>query len=188
MQQQDKSSIIEKTVEKVSQFINPESDIVSVIEEDHKPLKELIKIMQDSDAAFAERKQAFLEFAPLLLTHAKAEEKALYDYMKTKKSLREDAFEGEAEHAVADQLIEEIKRTTDVDQLSAKIKVLAESVDHHIQEEEREFLPEVRKEIGKEILQQLTATYIQVQDKVIAEGQTDSPSEAELEQGSLAKH
>jgi hypothetical protein len=66
--------------------------------------------------------------------------------MKLVDDLREDGFEGEVEHTLADQLVEECKRTVDEDALSAKIKVLAELVEHHIKEEENELLPDVKKQ------------------------------------------
>jgi len=121
------------------------NDIVEVILEDHKPLKKLISIMKDSEQEFAERKGAFEEFAPLLIAHAKPEEQTLYTFMKRDEELREEGFEGDVEHAIADQLVEEIKRTSDEDLCSARIKVLAELVEHHIEEEEEDLLPDFRK-------------------------------------------
>src|SRR5690242_6178408 len=100
------------------------TDIVDIILEDHKPIKELIEVMKDSDREFAERKAAFEEFAPILIAHAKPEEEILYTYMKRKNELREEGYEGEVDHTLADQLLEECKRTRDEDILSAKIKIL----------------------------------------------------------------
>ena len=51
---------------------------MQLILEDHKPLKQLIKIMKNSDKSLAEREAAFLKFAPLLNIHAKSEEEVLY--------------------------------------------------------------------------------------------------------------
>ena len=157
-----------------------DQDIVTLILEDHKPLKELIAVMKDSEKSFVERKQAFMEFAPLLMTHAKSEEKALYEFMKSNPKLREMAFEGDTEHSLADQLCEEIKRTRDQDLMSAQIKVLAESVEHHITEEERDILPEVKKQAGADQLVSLSKTYNSVQAEIIADGQDDSPHESEI--------
>ncbi len=183
--QQDKSlsAQVVKSLKNAQNFIREKvssADIISLIEEDHKPLKELIKIMKDSGRPLDERRQAFMEFAPLLMTHAKAEEKSLYDFIRTKAELREHAFEGDAEHSIADQMIEEIKRTTDQDQFSAKIKVVAELVEHHIKEEENEILPDVKKHLAGSILLELSDKYIAEQELIIAEGQDDSPHESEI--------
>lgn len=119
-----------------------QTDIVSLILEDHKSLKDLIKILKDPDRELSERRAAFEEFAPTLVAHAKPEELVLYAYMKNDEDMREEAFEGEVEHGLADQLVEECKRTDDDDLLGARIKVLGELVEHHIEEEEEELLPE----------------------------------------------
>ena len=166
--------------DRIKAMLSGQQDIVAVIKEDHKPLKELLAIMKDSDTDLSKRKQAFSEFAPLLLTHAKAEEIALYDFMKTERELRQSAFEGDTEHGLADQMCEEIKRTEDVDQLAARIKVLAELVEHHIQEEENTILPKVQANSDAKTLMALTETYIKVQSEIIAEGQNDAPPEADL--------
>jgi hemerythrin superfamily protein len=177
----DLAGKVSEGMEKVKKFLSTEENILSVIREDHKPLKELIKVMKDSGRPLPERVSAFKDFAPLLLTHAKAEEKSLYDFMKTLESdLREEAFEGDTEHAIADQLCEEIKRSPDNDQLSAKIKVLAEMVEHHIQEEENDILPDIEESVDAKILQELTKKYADVQADIIAEGQDDAPPEAEI--------
>ncbi len=121
------------------------SDIVDIILEDHKPLKQLIKIMKNSDKSQEERFSAFEEFAPTLIAHAKPEEETLYVFMKNDEDLKEEGYEGDVEHSLADQLVEEIKRTTEPDLKSARIKVLAELVEHHIEEEEEELLPDFKK-------------------------------------------
>lgn len=122
-----------------------DDDIITLILDDHKPLKSLIKILKDSDKhGLRERRKAFEEFATLLELHAKPEERVLYDHMKHDKELREEALEGDVEHGLADQMVEEAQRTTDTDLWSARVKVLAELVEHHIKEEEEELLPDFR--------------------------------------------
>jgi hemerythrin-like domain-containing protein len=106
-------------------------DILKLILEDHKPLKKLIKV--------------FEEFAPLLIAHAKPEEQTLYVAMKEEDDMRVDGCEGDTEHAIADQLVGEIKAEKDADVWTAKAKVLAELVEHHIEEEEEEMFPEFKK-------------------------------------------
>lgn len=97
---------IKKGLDSVKSMFSEDDDIISVIKEDHKPLKELIKIMKDPDQLLSARVKASAEFVPLLLTHAKAEEQSLYDFMKTNPALKQYAFEGDIEHGLADQLSE----------------------------------------------------------------------------------
>lgn len=139
---------------------NAKGDIVDLILEDHKPLKKLIETMKNEEAEHEQKKAAFEQFAPLLIAHAKPEEEVLYTFMKSDDEVKEHAFEGDVEHGLADQMIEEIKQADDEDVWCAKVKVLAELVEHHIKEEEEEMLPdfkehsnaEERADLGKDYL------------------------------------
>lgn len=156
-------------------------DIVQLILADHKPLKKLIAIMKDLDKSSSQRLVAFEEFAPLLLTHVKPEEETLYIYMKDVDDLREDGFEGDVEHMFADQMVEEIKRTDEGEDLwSARVKVLAELVEHHIEEEEEELLPNFKKYSEIEDRLQLGREFLQLKAKYQAMGSDDAPSESDL--------
>jgi len=160
-----------------------ESDIVDLIIEDHEPLKELIEVMKDSEKSVLERSAAFEEFAPLLVTHAKPEEEVLYRFMKANKDLREGGFEGDVEHMLADQLIAEIKRTEDDEDLwSARVKVLAELVEHHIEEEEDEHLPNFKKHSKVPQRAEMGQRYAVLKTKFEAMGGEDAPHEAGLEE------
>ncbi len=108
-----------------------------MILEDHKPLKQLIKFLKESENDIEERKVAFEDFALALISHSKAEEEVLDTFMKTDQEMREEALEGDVEHGLADQVVKEVKRTKmDADLWSACVKVLAELVENHIEEEE----------------------------------------------------
>lgn len=139
-----------KKKKKVQKSAKKGQDIIDLILEDHKPLKKLIKIMKNSDKTLSERRKAFAEFAPLLTTHAKPEEQVLYVEMKKAKDLRQEGLEGDVEHGLAEQMLDEAKVTKDADLWSARVKVLAELVEHHIEEEEEELLPDFKKNSEKE--------------------------------------
>lgn len=158
-------------------------DIVQLILEDHKALKQLIKTMKDSDAELSERQEAFEEFAPLLISHAKPEEQTLYVKMKNEDEMREDGFEGDVEHQLADQLVEEIKRTTeDEDLWSARVKVLAELVEHHIEEEEEDMLPDFKKEVETEERMQLGQEFLRLKAQYLEMGGEDTVEESEMDE------
>lgn len=124
-------------------------DISSLILRDHEPIKELLSLLKDPDVPFSEKLAAFDEFMPMLTAHAKAEEQSLYVQLKEVSHLRVEGYEGDVEHALAEQLMEEISDSEgDEDIWMSKVKVLAELVDHHIKEEEKEVLKAVRKEFN----------------------------------------
>lgn len=162
-----------------------ELDIVDIIMEDHKQLKELIETLKDSEAELEERRDAFEEFAPLLVTHAKPEEESLYEFMKQDEDLRSEGFEGEVEHILADQLLEEIQREEDPDIWSAKVKVLAELVEHHIEEEESELLPDFRENSEPEERAMLAEQFIDLKTELLMNGGDDSPAEADIDEEAM---
>jgi hemerythrin superfamily protein len=182
MQQQ--KNILSKLKNQISGFTTGSNDIVDVILEDHIAIKELIEIMKDSERDFSERRSAFEEFAPLLVAHAKPEEEIVYKRMKAITKLRELGYEGDVEHGIADQLVEEAKRTYDSDLLSARIKVLAEVVEHHIHEEESELLPAFKKETGPELRKTLGDLFLERKIDYLAAGDDNvipDPKTEELE-------
>lgn len=152
-------------------------DIIELILEDHKSMKQLIEILKDNEKDAMERQQAFDEFAILLTAHAKPEEQVLYTAMKSDEDMREEALEGDVEHGLADQLLEETKRTDDRDLWSARVKVLAEVVEHHIEEEEQELLPEFRKHSESAQRIQLGKEFLRLKSAMLSMGGVDSPSE-----------
>lgn len=169
-----------QTSSKASTQKRVSNDIVDLILEDHKPLKQLIRILKDDEQDFSKRSEAMDEFAVALISHAKPEEDVLYVEMKQNKELRAEGFEGEVEHTLADQMIEEIRRTTDPDLWSAKVKVLAELVEHHIEEEEEDLLPDFKEQSDSELRARLGDQFLQAKTAMLEQGGVDSPSEADL--------
>ena len=140
------SSKSRKNANKSKKDVNEE--ITNLIMRDHEEIKKFILILKNSKMEISKKKPAFAEFEQVLSRHAKAEQESLYDYMKDEDELRVEGLEGDTEHALADQLIEEIElASNDDDKWMAKVKVLAELVDHHVKEEEKNLLKKVRKEI-----------------------------------------
>jgi hypothetical protein len=161
-----------------------ESDIIKMILRDHKPLKEHIEILKDADVPMSRKKPVFEKFAPLLLQHAKAEEESLYIHMKeNKKELRIEGLEGDTEHAIADHLIQEIKGLiNNPDAWMAKVKVLADVVDHHLKEEEKEYFKTIKEEIGLEERSMIAQEYgILLEEHRLERDQKPSIIEADIE-------
>lgn len=152
-------------------------DVIQLILKDHLPIKKLIEILKDADAKISEKRPALEKFIPTLLAHAKAEEETLYVHMKEESDeLRAEGFEGNTEHALAEQLIEEIKNTRDEDEWMAKVKVLAELVEHHVEEEEGEMFKEIRKEFDLEKREEIGEEYTRLLARHKIDLQDDSRS------------
>lgn len=140
-------------------------DIIKLILADHEPLKRLVATLKDLNSPIRTRRRIFEQFAPLFLVHAKAEEESLYIYLKDEnKELRIDGLEAEVEHQLAEYMLEEVKMAEDADVWSARCKVLAELVEHHLQEEEAEILPLFKKECDVEERVMIGKQYLELKD------------------------
>jgi hypothetical protein len=149
----------------------PKDDITALILADHIPLKDAIKTLKDIEIGISKKRKLLNEFCHQLVIHAKAEEMSLYKRMlQHETDLRTEAFEGETEHHIAENLITEIESANDDDQWSAKVKVLAELVEHHIKEEESELLQDVRKGFVVDERIELGRDYMRLKEDLELEG------------------
>ena len=90
--------------------------------------------------------------------HELIEEKILYPALKPHAETRDIVLEGFQEHHVADVLVKELHEVAkDDEQWGAKFKVLQESLEHHIKEEEGTMFPSARKVLSAEALKELGA-------------------------------
>ena len=127
-------------------------DAVKLIKDDHKKVKELFR--QFEKARTADRKRTIAEEAMHELeVHAQIEEEIFYPAAKAKadKEGKELVAEAVEEHHVVKVLIGELQAMREVnEQYEAKFTVLIENVEHHIEEEEKEMLPDAQKTLGDE--------------------------------------
>ena len=132
--------------------------IVDLILLDHKYLKDCIKVLKDDDGDKKEKLKMGKGFVDALEKHSEGEKKVLYKELLNVKKFRSMILEGFIEHGIVDQKVKMLKRKlagirTLNDELVAELKVLAEVVNHHVQEEESEMLPDVKSEIPTKTLE-----------------------------------
>jgi len=78
--------------------------------------------------------------------HEELEERHLYPELRKASTTEELTLEAYQEHHVMDLLIEEISALKPGDEaFQPKVTVLQENTEHHIEEEEEELFPKVRK-------------------------------------------
>lgn len=138
------------------------SHAIKVLTEDHKNLRKEIKILKELNLPITERRLAFARLFPRLTAHNESEEKVIYSFMKlsAEEDLRSWAMEGKEEHLLVDQLVKKmLMETISTEEWSAKAKVLAELIEHHIDEEESEIFPILKREIDEDLDADLTERY-----------------------------
>lgn len=127
-------------------WILPEKHAIAILKKDHDTVKGLFEEFEKAETPARKGKiidQALTE----LKIHAILEEEIFYPTVRAR--VGSDIMnEADEEHHVAKVLIAELDTTgKENDHRDAKFTVLAESVRHHIREEENEMLPKA-KELG----------------------------------------
>jgi hemerythrin superfamily protein len=120
------------------------NDAISLLKEDHGRVKALFERFEK--ARGEEQKSQLAETICMELTvHAQIEEEIFYPAAREAIDDEDLLDEAKVEHDSAKELIAQIQASSPEDELfDAKVKVLGEYVNHHVQEEERELFPEVR--------------------------------------------
>ena len=127
------------------------SDVVELIEHDHREVEQLFaEFKQSRDAGVAR------QICDELEKHTRAEESAVYPVFEEELSDEADkVHEAEDEHKEARQLIERIRNTSDEAHVVELMKELERAIQHHVKEEESEMLPKARQELPADELSQL---------------------------------
>ncbi|WP_438392544.1 hemerythrin domain-containing protein [Caballeronia sp. DA-9] len=124
-------------------------DALTMLEEEHRAVEKLFDAFERAEEDDLERKATLVQRACELLTmHAIVEEEILYPAAKDAldKDDKDDVNEAYVEHFLVKTLIEKFTTMQAGDEgFDATFKVLTENVKHHVEEEESELFPELRK-------------------------------------------
>lgn len=121
----------------------PEKHAITILKKDHDTVKELFDNFEKTDSS-AEKERIIAKALEELKLHAAIEEEIFYPAVR--KHVGKDLMnEADEEHHVAKVLIAELDANAAPDHRHAKFTVLAESVRHHIREEESEMLPKAKE-------------------------------------------
>jgi iron-sulfur cluster repair protein YtfE (RIC family) len=137
-------------------------DATQLLMADHRELEQLFALYATlSQAGEADRKMLVAaQICVALEMHMRIEEEILYPAARRALADKDQAVVDEAvvEHAGARALVGQVKEmASDAPLVDAKLKVLSEYVTHHVDEEEHEFFPKVRRtaidlvELGRQL-------------------------------------
>ena len=147
MARSDESFDVEQ--EETSDDDAPAQDAVSLLSADHAEVKQLFETYRqlvDENADDEQRGELARRICSMLTVHAEIEEEIFYPAMRENVDDELTLDEAEVEHASAKELIEQLEGMDPGDALyDAKVIVLGEYVDHHVQEEENELFPQAEK-------------------------------------------
>ena len=136
------------------------TDAIVLLKQDHKQILKTFRDFEKAgENAVKEKGQLVKRMIELLTIHTYIENEVMYPRVRELlPELEDDVLESYEEHHVADVLVSELYAMKAGDErFDAKTTVLIELVSHHIEEEEAEWFPQVRKGLGRKTLQDIGA-------------------------------
>ncbi len=131
--------------------------IFEVLKTDHRKVGELLKKLDKTNEEQPEkREKLFATFKAEMVNHARSEEMAVYVPLKQKEKTRDITFEAYEEHHLVDHLIEQLSLLSPTHETwTAKMTVLKEIIEHHVEEEEDDMFKKMRKAFDSNELKEM---------------------------------
>ncbi len=130
-----------------------------LLKEDHERVAAIFeKLEPTTERARKTREELFDKLKAELQRHTQIEEQIFYPALEQEEETRDITLEGIEEHRIVKTLLEEMEAMpVDSEEWTAKLSVLKENVEHHVEEEESEMFPKARKALAKEKIEELGA-------------------------------
>ena len=128
-----------------------------LLKADHEKVAGIFeKLEPTTERGVKTREDLFGQLKTELDIHAHIEETILYPALEEADTTHDLVLESYAEHHVIKQLLAELDELSKADeQWGAKLKVLQENVEHHVEEEEGELFPKGQKVLSAEEVEAL---------------------------------
>lgn len=129
-----------------------------MLKNDHRTVEELFKRFEKAgDKAYTLKRSLADRMIEELSTHAAIEEELFYPVTRATVPGTDDiVLESIEEHHIVKWVLSEIEKLDVRDErFDAKVTVLIENVRHHVKEEEHDYFPKVREELGRKALADL---------------------------------
>jgi hemerythrin-like domain-containing protein len=145
---------------------------IKLLEQQHRQVEKLFEQFENaSDKAKKSKLQLCQKISDMLAVHATIEEKIFYPATKDART-EELLHEAVEEHLSAKRILADLLEMDEIDdQAEAKMSVLKEQIEHHVQEEEQELFPKVKKLLDAERLEELGEEMQAMADELMESGE-----------------
>jgi len=153
-------------------------DAITLLKKEHQQVEQLFKRFEQSgDRAYVAKREIVDRIIEALSKHAAIEEMLFYPVARATVPGTDDVvLESLEEHHVVKWLLSELDgMDPEAERFDAKVTVLIENVRHHVEEEEQEFFPKVREELGRAALNDLGDTMVTARDMAPTHPHPTSP-------------
>lgn len=128
---------------------------LELLKNDHQKVSDLFEKAEATENE-KQKEKLFEQIAAELETHTHIEETIFYPALKEHDELKDIVLEAFEEHKQVKTLIREMGSLSDgSEKFDAKLKVMKENVEHHVEEEENEMFPQVEELFEESELEEL---------------------------------
>lgn len=146
-----------------------EDSIYNLLHTDHETVSGLFQQMESAEDA-ATRERLLGKLKEELLVHSQAEDLVFYRPLKDSAESRDSILEAEEEHRVVARVLGELERlSAENERWAARLSVLKELVEHHVEEEEGEIFTKARSLLNRSQERELGTAFLQQKKVVLAE-------------------
>ena len=154
---------------------------IKLLKQQHREVEALFKQFEKARST-APRRKVFFKIADALAIHATIEEKHFYPSVKDK-ATEGILLESVEEHLGVKRVIADLlDLDPSDDRFDAKVKVLKDLVEHHVEEEEDTLFPKVAKLVDDDDLDEIGAAMENTRKELLAEGSPRDAVPSETEQ------
>jgi hypothetical protein len=150
-------------VRRVKKWLNwgeaPRSETMKATEllkSQHREVESLFKRIEKAKED-SEKQELFQELAANLVAHDAIERQIFYPACEEQMGMNELLGEALVEHGLVEFSLYQADQAQGDEDFEFKCTVLQEVVEHHVEDEEKEFLPKAEKALGKARLEELGA-------------------------------
>jgi hypothetical protein len=132
-------------------------DAFELLKKDHEKVSGIFeKLDATTERGVKTREELFTQLKQELDVHTRIEEEIFYPVLKQAKETEDLTLEAYEEHNVVKQLLAELEELSKDDETwGAKLTVLKENVEHHVEEEEGELFDGAREVLSREQIEEL---------------------------------
>jgi len=132
-------------------------DAFELLKQDHEKVAGILdRLEPTTERGVKTRDELFAQLKQELDIHARIEEEILYPVLKETKETEDITLEAYEEHNVVKTLLAQLEELPKDDETwGAKLTVLKENVEHHVEEEEGEMFKKARKALSQEEIDEL---------------------------------
>lgn len=144
-------------------------DILDIIKADHRQVETLFSEIESTENP-QKLYECFNQLYQALNVHVEVEEQTFYPAIRNCQDVDKLVDEAHKEHNQAKQILEDVSSFSPTStEFKAKIRDLKQAVQHHVEEEENEIFPQVRKCMNEQEREKLGNEFEAAKSKVESE-------------------